>query len=179
MSRQHGTRAKYVVEKCRCLPCKEANRAYARMRDRNERRAAIGIETPYVAYVDCAEAREHLLWLSSIGIGRRTVNKVSGVAMSSIDKIRTGKRDKARAVTVDRILAVGKHRTHHRIPVDPTPALKMVDQLLAAGYSKAAVARALGLTTPALQYRADRPMLLDTAIRIDHVHRQLLGRRAA
>lgn len=25
--RDHGTRARYVVEKCRCAPCTEANRA--------------------------------------------------------------------------------------------------------------------------------------------------------
>lgn len=28
--RQHGTRAKYVVEKCRCVPCTEANNLYMR-----------------------------------------------------------------------------------------------------------------------------------------------------
>ena len=178
-NRQHGTRAKYVVEKCRCEPCKDANRTYNRDRQRNERRARLGIEELHVAYVDCSEAREHLLWLSSIGIGKRTVHKVTGVALSSVEGIRSGDIVKARPKTVDRILAVGKHRSHGRIPVDPTKALRMLDELHQAGMSKAAIARALGHKTPALQYYPDRPMLLDTARRIAALHAQLLGRRAA
>ena len=178
-TRQHGTRAKYVVEKCRCEPCKDANRRYARNRNRNQRRAQVGIEDLQIAYVDCSEAREHLRWLSSIGIGKRTVHKVTGVALSSVEGIRSGDIVKARRQTVDRILAVGKHRTHGRIPVDPTKALRMLDELHRAGMSKAAIARALGHKTPALQYDPERPMLLDTARRIVALHAHLLGRRAA
>ena len=179
LNRQHGTRAKYVVEQCRCEPCKDANRRYNRDRQRNERRAQLGIEELNVAYVDCSEARDHLRWLSSIGIGKRTVHQVTGVALSSIDRIRSGERTKARKHTIDRILAVGKHRTHGRIPVDPTAALRMLDELHAAGLSKAAIARALGHKTPALQYEPGRPMLLDTARRIAAIHHQLLGRKVA
>jgi hypothetical protein len=179
LHRQHGTRAKYVVEKCRCEPCKDANRRYNRDRQRNERRAAAGIEQLVVAYVDTAEARDHLRWLSSIGIGKRTVHKVTGVALSSIEAIRAGQMRKARARTVDRILAVGKHRTHGRIPVDPQPAFDMIDQLRANGWTNARIAQALGLKTPALQYRPDRPMLLDTVVRISRLHRSVFGSRLA
>lgn len=178
-NRQHGTRAKYVVEHCRCEPCKDANRRYNRQRQRNERRAQQGIEELDVAYIDCTEARDHLRWLSSIGIGKRTVHQVTGVALSSIDKIRSGEQTKARKHTVDRILAVGKHRTHGRIAIDPAAAFRLLNQLQAAGYSNAAIARHLGLKTPALQYRPDQPMLLDTVRRIAAVHQRLLGQRVA
>lgn len=178
-NRQHGTRAKYVMDKCRCEPCTNANRTYNRDRSRNERRAELGIEDRFVAYVDCSEARDHLRWLSSIGIGKRTVHKVSGVALSSIEAIRSGQVTKARPRSVDRILAVGRHRAHDRMPVDPTPALRMLNELHNAGMSKSAIARALGHKTPALQYSPDRPMQLQTVRRIAQLHAQLLGRRAA
>jgi len=178
-NRQHGTRAKYVVERCRCEPCTDANRRYSRDRQRNQRRAELGIEDLYIAYVDCNEARDHLRWLSSIGIGKRTVHQVTGIAVSTIDRIRTGEQTKARKQTIDRILAVGKHRAHGQIPVDPTAALRMLDELVAAGMSKAQIARMLGLTSRSLQYKRNRPMLLNTVRRISAVHQQTFGRKAA
>ena len=126
-----------------------------------------------------SDLRDHLRWLSSVGIGKRTVHKVTGVALSSIDRIRSGERTKARKNTVDRILAVGKHRTHGRISVDSSAAFRLLNELHAAGYSNASIARHLGLKTPALQYRPEQPMLLDTARRIAAVHQQLLGRKVA
>lgn len=175
LARAHGTRAKYVFEHCRCEPCTDANRTYNRERSRNQRRAELGIENRYVAYVDCCEARDHLRWLSSIGIGKRTVHKVTNVAISSIEGIRTGTILKARPQTVDRILAVGKHRTHGRVRVDSATALRMLDELHQTGMSKAAIARALGLRTPALQYKPGQPMLLDTVRNIAQLHHRLIG----
>lgn len=176
--RQHGTRAKYVIEHCRCHPCKEANRAYARQRQRHQRRVEYGLEAPQPAYVDTSEAREHLNWLSSIGIGKRTVHQVTGVSLSAIQQIRQGTQTRARATTVDKILAVGRHKSHARIFVNPQRAWAMLDAMIDAGLTRAEISRRLGNTTPSIQYSRTRPMYRSTEARIEAVYKTMFRNAA-
>ena len=156
--RQHGTRAKYVVEKCRCEPCTNANRTYARQRDRQARRVRYGFDEPNPAFIDATEAREHLLWLSSVGVGKRRVAELTGVSLSAIDKLRQGNRTKCRPETAAKILAVGRSRTSDGAFIDAKKTWRLIDDLLKHGWTKQAIAKAIGSKAqrPALQLSRSR-----------------------
>jgi len=171
--RQHGTRAKYVADKCRCQPCTAANAAYQRGRERHQARVRYGIEQPRRPFIDATETRQHLLWLSSVGVGRRQIHARSGIGISAIDKIRTGKVTKIRPATADKLLAVGKSMTANRALVDARDTWKKINELLGNGWTKAAIDRALGGRGRTLQIGRIR-VTAGTARRIDQLHHQAL-----
>lgn len=133
-----GTRTHYV-KGCRCDACRKANRDYNRDRERHLRRVGYGIESPIVVYVDATETREHLRWLSSIGIGRRTVHEHSGVSISQIVKIAQGQTRKVFPQTADRILAVGAHKKPGAALIDSTRARNQVADIKARGWTNKAI----------------------------------------
>jgi hypothetical protein len=151
--RDHGTRAKYVFEKCRCEPCSDANRTYARERERHQRRVSFGIEEPRVAYIDATEARDHLRWLRKVGVGKRQVHVETGLSVSAIDKIRSGRVTKCREATANKILAVGRSKAADGAYIDAKATWRLIDDLRKHGWTKTSIARALGSTakTPVLQ----------------------------
>lgn len=175
--RPHGTRAKYVAEKCRCDDCRAANAAYTRERLRNEARVRYGIAEPTVAYVDATEARDHLRWLRSVGIGKCRVHELTGVALSSIEKIRSGKVTKCRPRTAEKILGVRRSLAAGGANVDATKTWKQIEDLLAAGYTKTWIAKQLGskAKVPTLQV-GRKQVLASTARKVDELHERLLFR---
>lgn len=177
MSRQHGTRAKYVIEKCRCESCTEANRIYARERDRRVRRVTYGIEAPTIIFVDATETREHLQWLSSRGVGKRQIQSVSGVALTTIDKIRQGKISKCRPETADRLLAVGSHKAAAGTTVDAKDTWRLINDLLKHGWTRYRIAQHItgNPNARALQIGKAR-VLKSTAAKVQHLHDQTMFR---
>lgn len=143
MTYAHGQHAAYVLDKCRCEPCRLSNREYER--DRNRR-----LEP---AYVLATEARAHVAWLSTQGIGRKQVARVSGVAHGALCKLMfgdpqrgSGPSKRIRWRTHEAIMAVtpadcGFNR--RVIPAGPTWAL--LDEMIAAGIPKSTIATALGV----------------------------------
>ena len=109
-----GTRSRYVAG-CRCEPCVIANRIYARNLDRHHRRVRWGIETHTQPLVDATEARNHLLWLHSRGIGLRRLHNVTGLSRSTLNEIRIGRRNRVTSATANRIVAVGLHRFTRKV----------------------------------------------------------------
>lgn len=83
---QHGTRACYTLDGCRCLPCSRA--IVAAERDRR-RQQAYG---RYDRYVDAGQARAHVLWLMGQGMGLKRIVAVSGVSQGGLWKLVYGKR---------------------------------------------------------------------------------------
>jgi len=156
--RENGARAKYVVEKCRCELCTQANRDYALQRDRHKRRVAFGLEEPKPAFIDASEAREHLLWLTKVGVGKRRVSEITGVSLSAIDKIRQGDRTKCRKSTADKILAVGRSKAADGAFIDAKKTWQRIEDLLAHGWTKQAIAKAIGSKAqrPALQLQPNK-----------------------
>lgn len=146
--RPHGTRAKYVMERCRCGPCRRANTAYARERDRAARRPDGG--TP--AYVPAGRVREHLEWLRDGGVGLRRVAEVSGVSRSALTDIAAGRQRRLRPATGERIMAVSRRDAAAGALVDGSGTWELLERLLAAGCSRTWIARQLGsqAATPAL-----------------------------
>jgi hypothetical protein len=158
---------------CRCFPCSDACYRYELAR---KRARAAGVE----AFVDASEVREHLLWLRSVGIGRRAISDRTGIAQSTIKKLADGERLRCRPDTADKLLAVGlsKASAHAYVPGDDVFAL--VDDLLAMGYSNAELARRMGLQHRSLQLRRESGRITpEKAERIRCLHRELTMERDA
>lgn len=78
---QHGTRAAYVLDRCRCRPCADANK------EAESERIRLKAYGRYNKYVDAYPVRLHLQELKDYGIGLKQVSKVSGVSNGSLTKI--------------------------------------------------------------------------------------------
>ncbi len=146
--REHGTRVKYVIDKCRCDPCRRAATAAQRER-RND------IEP---AYVTAGPAREHVRMLSEAGVGLKTIAKASGVANGTLSKLmfgdygrKTPPSKRIRKTTLDKILAVTPTAAANGSNVDAGPSWVLLDEMIAAGVPKARIAEQIGQRGPALQ----------------------------
>jgi len=175
--RDHGTRAKYVVEKCRCEPCTNANRTYQRQRDRHTRRVRYGIEAESPPFIDSTEARDHLLWLSSVGVGKRRVSELTGISLSAIDKLRQGKRTKCRPDTAAKILGIGRSKASDGAFIDAKKTWQLIDDLVKHGFTKQDIAIALGSKAqrPHLQLQPNKITAKNARI-IAQLHQQEMFR---
>ena len=133
-----GTRARYV-RGCRCEPCTAANRVYARELDRHKRRVAHGIEDPVVRFVDATETREHLLWLRSFGVGKRTVHKLTGISTTTLWEIVRGDTLKVHPDTETKILDLWRDTRNDAMIVDADSTWKRINWLQQQGWSKARI----------------------------------------
>lgn len=152
---EHGTRTRYVTG-CRCEPCREANRDYARGRDRHLRRVAYGIEQPVDRFVDAGETREHLLWLRSFGCGLRTVATMTGIGRTALQQIASGETKRVHTDTANRILCMFRDTRNNAMIVDADNTWKRITWLQKQGWSKARIASELGYQSRGLQISPDR-----------------------
>lgn len=97
--RPHGTRARYLKDKCRCAPCREANAAYMRGRRSARRRGE-------VALVPAVRARRHLEQLLEGGLSVRKVATASGVARSTLQGVAAGEQQRITPDVERRLLTV-------------------------------------------------------------------------
>jgi rubrerythrin len=233
----HGTRSRYVADKCRCAACREANRLYyherqARMRARlgelveNEAKAEAllgpapvqpapqlwtapdgtqqvriyarlcpGLRGPcptgshlrkdskgnlcggcrerlaFNGNVTAERAREHLLELAKLGVGRRAVAAASDVSQATLAEIKRGTKLFIRADTERRILAIDAGAAADHALVKAGPTWKAIAELRRMGWTKGRISQALGNQVPALQLRK-RHVLARTELAV----RQLLER---
>lgn len=179
--RAHGTYAKYVVERCGCEPCRGANRAYVRRRQRSMARP----DELWLPYVPAGPARRHLAALARQGIGLKTVAKLTGLAHGALSRIVYGDpargsapSKRVRPETLSAILGVEAQQASggQKVPAGPTWAL--LDQLLTAGYTRTFLAAALGSRGkhPSLQIRRDR-VRGSTARAVEALHRRLIDQQ--
>jgi len=145
--RAHGTRAKYVVEKCRCRPCRLANR---REENRRSRQQAYGRWQPYV---DAGPVRDHVRALMAYGIGWKRVAKLSDVPTSVVAKLLYGVPSRGtepskriRAYNAEKILAVQARPENLLTAVDGAGTRRRLQALIAAGWPQTQLARRLGMT---------------------------------
>ncbi|MDO8308590.1 MAG: hypothetical protein Q7V58_09595 [Actinomycetota bacterium] len=149
---QHGTYPAYVLDKCRCTPCRAARAAYERQRAR--RNAAAAFDPSYSRLVAAEPVREHLRWLASQDMGLKTVAMTGGIGHGTLSGIVYGKRGRnpvehrppRRRVTrdvADRILAV-RPQPADGAKVGATGTTRRLQALVALGWSQASLARRLG-----------------------------------
>lgn len=148
-SHQHGTRLGYVVDKCRCTPCREAAVAY----ERNRRK-----QTIYGRYdsgrVDATPVRDHIQFLMANGVSYKQTAKLSGVSLSAVGAILYGRHERGHApyprvhkTTAEKILAVRpvpESMADGRV-VDGTGTARRLRALVAIGWSQSRLAERLGI----------------------------------
>jgi hypothetical protein len=119
--------------------------------------------------VDAAPAREHLLKLSSEGVGYKAVSEACDVGKTALQEILQGTKTRIRAKSLKRILSVDSSALadHALVPAGPTWVL--VTKLLADGFTKGSISRRIGNKTPALQIKS-RYVLAKTAYRIKKLY---------
>jgi hypothetical protein len=152
--REHGTRAKYVVDKCRCDECRRACADYQR-----ELTARIA-----PAYVLAQPAREHVEHLMALGMGFKRVAEVAGVSASAVAALLYGKKvgDKHRAPTkrirpetAAALLAVDFDPNDGAM-VDAAEMWRQVKELVAAGIPRTRIAERLGTHAGNLYPRGEK-----------------------
>lgn len=164
---QHGTRACYVHDYCRCYPCGAANSNYAA--DLN-RQIAYGRSN----LVDAEPVRRHVRELMAGGMGWKQVARRADVSTGALSKLLWGKRRpdgtqtptrRVRSDSADRILAVQLELADHAL-IDPTGTVRRTRALIAIGWSQAKLAARLGLTPQNFWFpSASRPAVLVSTAR--------------
>lgn len=160
---QHGTRACYVHDHCRCYPCGAANSNYA---------AALNRQIAYGRsnLVDAEPVREHIRALMAGGMGWKQVAKRSGVSTGALSRLLWGKKRedgtyrpptrRVQAETAQSITAVHLELAEHAL-VDSTGSVRRIRALIAIGWSQAKLADRLGITPQNFWLAAGtRPMIL-------------------
>lgn len=149
--REHGTRNKYLIEKCRCVECKTAAAVYARALTRRHAAEAWGQPTPYV---DAEPVRAHLRALSAQGMGWKRVAKAAGIATGTVYPILYGKggadprehrppRKRVRRDVAERLLAV-KCDIADGALIDATGTVRRLQALVMLGYSVKRIGQMIG-----------------------------------
>ncbi len=162
-----GTRARYVAG-CRCTKCREANRDYYH---KNVRDRIYGRNNPIVR---ATKTRNRLRKLSDIGVGTKTVHDLTGCSRTVLAGIASGKRSQCRKSTQDKVLAVPLQVWNDAQLVDAAPTWELLNDLLAQGWTKTALARELGsmAKTPALQIHKTR-VTAKTAAAVKRLYRRI------
>lgn len=146
--RAHGTRAKYVVERCRCEPCRAANRDAENERYRQQ---AYGRWQPFV---DARPARAHVRMLMDYGLGWKRIAAMAGVSCGAVEKLLygaahrgMGPSKRVRPATAEKLLALKPlgERLGGAVLVNGTGARRRLQALVAGGWPQAQLASRLGV----------------------------------
>ena len=95
-------------------------------------------------YVAATEAREHVRFLRSKGVGLAQITKKTGVSKNYLQMLSRGKIGKIHVATSEKLLALP---AIHELPGQYVPsaeAKRLADDLIAAGLTKTAIARHIG-----------------------------------
>jgi hypothetical protein len=150
---EHGTRAAYVHDICRCRACTAANTAES---NREYRERSFGRWEPYV---DAGPVRAHIQQLRRAGIGVVQIAKLAGLAPSTVRCViypRPGAQmpaERVRPGTARKILVIQIDETNlaERSLVDATGTRRRLRSLVAAGFTVPWLAAQLGRTPPNLR----------------------------
>jgi hypothetical protein len=147
VAREHGTRSKYVAEKCRCDLCRKANTAYYHKDKYNQ--------AP--KFVKASRTRNHIAELRAAGVGKRAIADTAQVSLSAIMKIAAGHVRQIRPETEAAICGVTARAIADHAYVDIGPTLANINLLLARGWTRKNIANAIGTGRErALQMPKDR-----------------------
>lgn len=147
-TREHGDRAKYVNEKCRCEPCTQANTDAENNRYRQQ---AYGRWQPYV---DAEPVRAHVRMLMDHGYGWKRIAVMAGVSRGTVEKLLYGSQHRGmgpskgiRPENADKLLAVrpDRERVGGAVPVDATGTRRRLQALVAGGWPQARLAARLDM----------------------------------
>lgn len=143
-TKKHGTHSSYS-HGCRCTECIEGHRIYERNAARRRRRIRYGIEEPTSRKVDASEAREHIIFLTSKGIGLGSIASQIGTNRATVQYIKRGEYQNITKKLAGKILAVPAIPRNPSAYIDATPIHEMVRQLQERGITKTQIGRASGV----------------------------------
>lgn len=109
---QHGTHACYVLDRCRCHPCRRANSAYERRRTKNNAYGRSNL-------VPAEPVRRHVRTLRAQGLGTKWIAALAGVSHGSLSKLVYGERGLAPSRRVRR-------ETARKLLSVPLPSLEQL-----------------------------------------------------
>lgn len=166
--REHGTRARYLYGErgqdqsngCRCADCGNAAWQYELKRRIKKKRG-------HEPFIDPAETRDHLKWLSSQGIGSWTIAERSGVSRSTIQRISSGRATRIRPEMTDKLLAINLTHAHPNGRIHAKRAFALVAECKKEQIPEAHIARLLGLKKNSLQLYSSQRMSAERAARIE------------
>jgi transcriptional regulator with XRE-family HTH domain len=143
---EHGTHACYVLDRCRCRPCADANAAYEH--DRARLHAYGRFEQ---RWVDAGPVREHIQSLTRAGLGTKKIGELAGYSQGAMTKLIYGSQGnpptkRIRREHADAILAV-RATIDTLAPgarTDGTGTRRRLQALMAQGWSQSKLAREIG-----------------------------------
>jgi len=167
--REHGTRSSYVNDKCRCEPCTEANRTYARSVYRTQHRP----DTTWKPFISARETRDHLLALRRNGVGLRAVSFRTGLSRTTLVNIVKEEVTQIRRDTASKILGVGMNAQADGAIVDASRTWALIRRIKTLhNLTNKDIALMLGYKSPALQFRKTN-VSAATARKVEHLARRL------
>ena len=119
-------------------------------------------------------AAAHLKALSREDVGYRAVSDCTGIEPRVIQKIRNGTKAWIRMSTEQRILAVTKAAGSAGATTPAGPTLRLVEAMLRAGYTREAIAEAMGYQTLKLQWLRRKRITVATKVRVEAVYQRLM-----
>lgn len=122
--------------------------------------------------VNALRARRHLAALSAAGVGYKAVAAACDVGKSILREIATGEKRCIRRSTLARILSVDEDAVCDAARVDAAPTWAFIEEMLALGLTKTAIAKRLGLTS--IQFRRDQ-VLARNALRVRKLRDAIVG----
>lgn len=146
VTHQHGTRAAYVGDRCRCRPCMDANTAAG---NQAHRARAMGRWEPLV---DATPIRAHVAQLRRAGIGIDQIAKLAGLSASHVRGLiytrGSGKPPYARVRpdTATRLMAITATAANRadNAHVPATGTRRRLQALMRLGWTQSALAGELG-----------------------------------
>ncbi len=168
----HGTRAFYR-KGCRCSSCRQANADYVRQ----TRKIGSPARKCATDSVDATRARDYLNYLSEIGIGRKTVNRVCGVGERIIRGIASGGIKRIARASETKILAIKPQEVLPRGSyVDNEITLQQIGDLVREGFSKNDIADRLYPLTGRLRVgEAGGRVRVATAKKVNKLYQALMA----
>jgi hypothetical protein len=144
---EHGTRACYTLDKCRCPPCARAVSTYETDRIKSHAYGRWG------NYVDAGPSRAHIAALTNAGMGLKRIVAVSQVSQGVLWRLMYGKRHpdgtrtpsaRVTATNQARILAISLDLADGA-RIDSTGTTRRIQALVTLGWSQAKIAHQLGI----------------------------------
>lgn len=167
MTAPHGTRSRYVQNRCRCDDCTAANRAWSQ-----QYRAVMRRHKPS-RFVPAGPVIEHVAKLRASGVGVRRICVASGVPVTTVNRLagfRCGKQPaRVLKTTAEAVLAVGVRDSRW---VDGTGTARRMRALIAIGHSRVQLSERTGIHVSTINQwvRGERRVTRESAARAREVY---------
>lgn len=162
----HGTHASYS-RGCRCFHCRIENSRYQK-----SLRTALAKGDGSRRSAD--RARRHVLRLSDNGVGKRAIEKATGLNERTIWAIRSGRVKTIFRRTEALILGVDEFAARPNARINAIETRERIEHLLSEGFTRKSLADRLGYHAPALQIGKRLRITARNAARVASLYRKVM-----